>query len=76
MVKTSKLMAMSDAVIDRITPLLAGHGPRLQGIVLAELLGMWLAGHDADMEEILVNNHFKAARQFAELFRNAKRRKA
>ncbi len=30
-----------------ISPILAGHPPRVQGAVLADLLAMWLAGHMA-----------------------------
>jgi hypothetical protein len=32
-------------VAERIKPLLAGYEPEVQGAVLADLLGLWLAGH-------------------------------
>jgi hypothetical protein len=32
-------------VAERIKPLLAGHDPAVQGAVLADLVGLWLAGH-------------------------------
>ena len=32
-------------IVDRIRPLLAGHPPDIQSAVLADLLAMWLAGH-------------------------------
>jgi hypothetical protein len=31
-------------VAERIKPLLAGHDPAVQGAVLADLVGLWLAG--------------------------------
>jgi hypothetical protein len=34
-------------LVERIKPLLAGHEPEVQGAVLADLLGLWLAGHQA-----------------------------
>jgi hypothetical protein len=33
------------ALVDRIRALLADHPPEVQGIVLADLLAIWLAGH-------------------------------
>lgn len=35
----------SAAIVERIKPLLAEQGPEMQGYVLADLTGMWLAGH-------------------------------
>lgn len=43
-------------VTDQIRPLLAGRGPDIQGAVLADLVSMWLAGHQCSAalrEEIL-----------------------
>lgn len=54
---------MSDAktvepIVEKICPLLAGHPPEIQSAVLADLLAMFLAGHQgadapALREEIL-----------------------
>lgn len=43
--RTAALREESDALIEQIMPLLAGRHPALQGIVVLELLAMWLAGH-------------------------------
>lgn len=32
-------------LVDRIRPILAGHPPEIQGAAMADLLGIWLAGH-------------------------------
>lgn len=32
-------------IVARIKPMLAGHGPALQGAVLADLVSLWVAGH-------------------------------
>lgn len=34
-----------EATVDQIMPLLAGKGNAMQGAVLAELLRMWVCGH-------------------------------
>jgi hypothetical protein len=36
-----------DSIVQSIRPLLAGHGPLLQGYVLGDLVAIWLAGHEA-----------------------------
>lgn len=38
-------------LLDRVTPLFAGHPPAVQGAVLAELLALWLAGHAAEGDQ-------------------------
>lgn len=42
---------LSDEMVDRIRPLLAGHPPELQGIVVVELLAIWLAGFDPSLRD-------------------------
>jgi hypothetical protein len=37
------------ALVEQIEPLLHGHGPDVQSAVLADLVAMWLAGHQ-DLE--------------------------
>jgi hypothetical protein len=39
---------MVTLVTERIKPLLAGHEPEVQGAVLADLLGLWLAGQQVE----------------------------
>jgi hypothetical protein len=39
------------AIIDQIRPLLAGRAPEVQGVVLADLLATWLAGHHVAGDE-------------------------
>lgn len=33
-------------IVARIKPMLAGHGTEVQGAVLADLVSLWLAGHE------------------------------
>jgi hypothetical protein len=40
----------AEAVIEEIRPLLVGHGPMVQSVVLADLVAAWVAGH-------LAHNH-------------------
>jgi hypothetical protein len=66
------------ALIDAIRPLLAGHGPDIQGAVLADLLAIWLAGHHVPgnaaatrtLRADLLADHCGAVRQLTEV--NAK----
>lgn len=44
----------SEQIIDRIRPLLGGQPPELQGIIVAELLAIWLAGHHPDLRDDLL----------------------
>jgi len=41
----SDLNKETEELILKITPLLAGKGPKVQGAALAQLVAMWLAGH-------------------------------
>lgn len=60
---TSKDHVLSTAraikLAQEIHPLLAGHHPAVQGAALADLLAMWLAGHDADLRDALLENHIE-----------------
>jgi len=50
---------------------LHGHGPIVQGAVLADLLAMWLAGHvgsgAAELREHLLADHMKLVRKLIEV---------
>lgn len=48
---------------DAIKSLLAGHGPALQGAILGDLVGMWLAGHPAERREWLLDHHIDMVRK-------------
>lgn len=50
-----------------IAPLLAGRGPGVQGAALADLLAMWIAGHNPDAREELLKNHVEAVRTLVPL---------
>ena len=60
---------------DRISPILHGHKPEIQGAVLAELLATWLAGHVVPgdrMQTILLrgrlfHEHMKVVRDLTKL---------
>jgi hypothetical protein len=58
----SSFAARADAVMLRVQPLLAGHGPKLQGAVIAELAAIWVAGHRCSdpAEERLVHDELLA----------------
>jgi hypothetical protein len=66
------------AIVERIKPLLAGQPPELQGVVLADCMAIWLAGHhvagDAEatrkMRAELLAMHCSAVRELTEI--NAK----
>jgi hypothetical protein len=61
-------------LVKRISPLLKGKAPPVQGAVLADLLAMWLAGHwipgDADetraAREAVLANHIQVVRELME----------
>lgn len=46
-----KTKEMKD-VSNQIKPILAGHPPEIQAAVLADLMAMWLAGHQGPPDEI------------------------
>jgi hypothetical protein len=50
-------------VVDRIRPILGGHHPAVQGAVVADLVAIWLAGHQADLREALLDSHIDTVRQ-------------
>lgn len=47
----------------RIKPLLAGHGPELQGAALVELVAMHVAGHPAEARERVLALHIDSVRK-------------
>lgn len=64
-----KKQAESQAIVVQalcrvIKPLLAGHHPRVQSAVLADLLAMWLAGHlDHAVREEVLAEHIELVRK-------------
>lgn len=50
-------------IVERIRPLLAGHHPAVQSAVVADLLAMWLAGHEHDIREALLDSHLGLVRE-------------
>lgn len=63
------LNKQTDAIVETIKPLLAGLHPAVQGIVLADLTGIWLAGHPIEQEQQLAEAHLRGVRQLAALYR-------
>jgi len=55
-----------ERLVDKIGPILAGKFPAVQSAALAELLAMWLLGHDADVREELFKHHIESVRQLME----------
>lgn len=56
------------ALVREVSKLLAGKHPSVQGACLAELVGMWLAGHEKQVRENLLGLHTDAARSMATEF--------
>ena len=60
------LARASQALANRIKPLLAGQDPGAQGAALGELLALWLAGHyqyGQDCIERLLEQHVELVRR-------------
>jgi hypothetical protein len=56
----------SQALANRIKPLLAGHSPLVQGAALAELVSLWLAGHyqfGPELSETILQQHIELVRE-------------
>jgi len=71
--------ARADALTLRIQPLLAGHGPELQGAVIADLCAIWIAGHrcsdpvqEAQIHEELLALHKKFVRELVQNYVDAR----
>jgi hypothetical protein len=46
-----------DRIVESIKPLLAGHAPEIQSAVIAELLAIWLHGHQSlDPKKLSLRN--------------------
>jgi hypothetical protein len=57
-------------IAERAKPIFAGHSPEVQGAVLADLLALWLAGHqtgdsasNAQLRNLLLTAHIEAVRE-------------
>lgn len=48
-------------IVTRLKPLLAGYGPALQGAVLADLVSLWVAGHEPASREGMMDLLFEHA---------------
>jgi len=49
-------------IVEIIRPLLRGQGPEIQGAVLAELLGSWMAGWAPHLRAEVLDFHLEAVR--------------
>ena len=66
----------ADALLERISPILAGQPAEVQGAVIADLAAMWLAGHrdargraeGARMREELLQLHAEYVRDLARMY--------
>jgi len=54
---------VEEIIVARIRPLLAGHDPGIQGMVIADLLALWLAGHPSELRESLLTMHIGNVRE-------------
>jgi hypothetical protein len=64
-----------EALVTRMSKVLASHPPQIQGAVLADLLAIWLAGHfvrgdpeeTAKLRAILLSIHLDAVHKLVEV---------
>jgi len=59
-------MDEADRLMEKIKPILAGKFPPVQSFALAELLAIWLLGHDEDTREQLLQAHIETVRSLIE----------
>jgi hypothetical protein len=63
--KTYKLDEMSEqaaALVVQIRKLLAGQPPQVQGVVIADLSSMWIAGWNPKIRDDIMERHFDLVR--------------
>ena len=53
-ISSSEIIATRDVIVERIRPLLADHNPIVQGLVLSELVAVFLAGHPPELRPPLL----------------------
>jgi len=63
------LHAEHEAIVEAIKPLLAGKHPGVRGVVLCDLVAIWLAGHDPAAVEPLIAAHIAGVRKLIPLYR-------
>lgn len=62
------LAEISDALVERIKPILAGQSPQVQGAVVADLTAIWLGGHHALLRTEALDVHVRAVCDLMELY--------
>jgi hypothetical protein len=65
---TEQLTRQSDEIVERIRPMLAGKAPPLQGIIVAELTALFIAGHHPDLREQLIKVQDATVRELVALW--------
>jgi hypothetical protein len=70
-----RFAARADAIMLRIQPILAGHGPELQGAVINDLTAIWIAGHrvsdpaeERRLHEELLALHCEHVREMVKMY--------
>ena len=63
----------ADAAIELIRPLIARRDPMVQGLIVAELSAIWLAGNDDLIRDTVFDLHIKTMRDLTGYY--VKRRK-
>lgn len=61
----AELSALSDDLMAKVSAVLKGHDPQLQSFVLAEAVGLYLAGHAPELREPILALITDTARTFA-----------
>jgi hypothetical protein len=53
---------------DACAAILAGEDPGVQGAAIASLLACWLAGHEPEIRDRLIEAHIRAVREMVPLY--------
>lgn len=65
--QASRMAEQALALTKALRPYFAGLHPGVQGAVLAELAGIWLAGHSAEDRERILQLHVYTIKKLAEM---------
>lgn len=58
----AELVHTAENFVSTVKPVFAGLHPAVQGAALADLLAMWIAGHEPEVREKLLELHIEGVR--------------
>jgi hypothetical protein len=62
----------ADGIVAEIRPMLARYGMYVQGAVCAELMAIWIAGHDAEFREAMLELQINLIRDLVQHYTDGK----